>query len=528
MKIEDFVSTPEIITIFQSYNIVEFRDLVFTLELYKFLPQASIIETINQSEEFEETVFSIDKANREVSFEKEEKKFQVIISKQSDLKLRVIFEVGTKVNKDGLELALDMYEIEYLAVTPYNYKTLLEPDKKWEVFLPMILFKRILLEGIAVRATDLHFCVEHDGLKPVYPVKYRKDGNLYKMDLFTLTEDLNRRIISELIESGTDSNSLDLITPAGVVTVADDPLNNQALELRIAANKVKGGWQCVIRLQQKETFHFEIKNLGFSEDVQEALQDLVTKRTGIVFITGAIRTGKNTTAFAVLNEIVKEPVKILSYESPIEVLMPFTQVDYHGDTDVLLNAVRLAKKQDVNVAYLNELPNKEVAFAVQDLVNSSIYVLTTMHMDRLWHLPYKLKNYYGEEYKDVLSQINTVFNQKMFGVPCPECKSTVLVETLKPKWCEFLKKNGIHHVEVSSGCPFCGDTGLIHGRNQPYVEYLVFTPELKEKLLECEQPFQMEAILKKEIMGRQVSLEFRMSDAIASGNLAVDALNFIL
>ena len=528
MSIEDFVSTPEVITIFQAYNFVTFRDIVFNLELYRFLPQTAIIEAINQSKKFQENVFSIEEVKRNIAFEKEEKKFNVLISKQSDTKLRIIFEIGTKVNRDGLELALDLYDLEYLAVTPYNYKVLSEPDRKWEEYTPMILFKRILLEGIDLKATDIHFCVEHEGLEPVYPVKYRKDGNLYVMDLFKLTSDLNRRIISELIESGTDSNSLDLITPAGVVTVADDPLNNQALELRIAANKVKGGWQCVIRLQQKETFHFEIGNLGFSEDVQEALRDLVTKRTGIVFITGAIRTGKNTTAFAVLNEIVKEPVKILSYESPIEVLMPFTQVDYQGDVNVLLNAVRPAKKQDVNVAYLNELPNKEVAFAVQDLVNSSIYVLTTMHMDRLWHLPYKLKNYYGEEYKDVLSQINAVFNQKMFGVPCPECRNTVLVETLKPRQRDFLKEHNIHHVDVNSGCPFCGDTGLIHGRNQPYVEYLVFSPELKEKLLACDQPFQMETILKKEVMERQVSLEYRMSDAIARGELSVNSLDFIL
>lgn len=83
--------------------------------------------------------------------------------------------------------------------------------------------------------------------------------------------------------------------------------------------------------------------------------------------------------------------------------MPFTQVDYGGDESTLLNAVRLAKKQDVNVAYINELPNKEVAFSVRDLVNSSVYVLTTMHMDRLWHLPYKLKEYYGDQFKDVIS-----------------------------------------------------------------------------------------------------------------------------
>ena len=53
--------------------------------------------------------------------------------------------------------------------------------------------------------------------------------------------------------------------------------------------------------------------------------------------------------------MVKLPIKLVSYEYPIEVLMPVSQVDYANNEEILLNAIRLAKKQDVNVAFLNEI-----------------------------------------------------------------------------------------------------------------------------------------------------------------------------
>lgn len=528
MGISDFVDDSVIINIFTEEAIHSFADILLNLELYKFCTRSSIISAINHAKVCADQVLDICCIDRNVRLSSIERQFNVLIHCVLGNQVSVIYSVDKEVNKDAVELALEKYQVDFIAVTPFNYKELSEPLKSWIKYNPTILFKRILIEAVSLHATDLHFCVEHVNMQATYPVKYRKDGNLFQMDLFELDADLNKILISNLVEKKTDANSLDLITVSGVTAVSDDPLGNGELELRIAANKVKNGWQCVIRIQGKETFNFEITKLGFPQSAQNALYAAVRKKTGIIFITGAIRTGKNTTAFAILNEIIKSPVKIVSYESPIEVLMPFTQVDYGGDESTLLNAVRLAKKQDVNVAYINELPNKEVAFSVRDLVNSSVYVLTTMHMDRLWHLPYKLKEYYGDQFKDVISQISYVFNQKMFGIPCTKCKDRILVETLSAKQCKFLKTRKADNVETNSGCSYCGGTGLIPGRNQPYIEFLEFTPDIKDKLLACEAAFEMEQVLKDEVQSSGNSLEESMGEAVIDGRLSVDSLDYIL
>lgn len=516
MRIEDFIRTPEVLRIFTDEAITELEEQLMILEMYKFCPRASIIANLEVV--CEDPVLSVESLEQDFDpdVNRIEKRYSVKVVRQNT-KCTVYYSFFDDVDKNAIELEMDKCDVKFIAVTPYNFKCLEDPDKKFEVFNRTILFKRILLEALSLGATDLHFCVEHPMLGVIrYPVKYRVNGMLYEMELFELDAELNRSIISSLIENKTNANSLDLITPAGVTAMSNDPLGNNAVELRIAANKVLDGWQCVIRIQKKETFNFTIDRLGFSQTVQSALRDMIKKRSGIVFITGAIRTGKNTTAFALANELTKQPIKIVSYEYPIEVLMPFTQIDYGGEPEELLEAVRLAKKQDINVAFINELPNKEVAFAVQDLVNSSVYVITTMHVDRIWHLPYKLKEYYGEEYKNIISQINGVFNQKMYQVPCPYCKDKVLVDTLDRNIAEFLKKRGVVSVSVNHGCERCKNTGNVPGKDQPYVEFLEFDSELTDKLLECEQPYQMEKVLKETVIKNRNSFEDSLTEAVRS------------
>ena len=232
--------------------------------------------------------------------------------------------------------------------------------------------------------------------------------------------------------------------------------------------------------------------------------------------------------------LIQDPISIVSYDSPVEVLMPFAQVDYQEDSKRLLSLVRLTKKQDVDVAFLNEIPTKEVAFAVSDLSESSIYVITTMHLDRLWQLPYRLYDYYGESYKNIISQINGVLNQKMFGVQCPHCREEKLLSELKSEPIyKLLSSKGVNSYFVTKGCKYCrdeitGSSGFIIGRNQPYAEHLIFTEEIKEHLLRCEHPWDMELYLKAKIREKAQALEDYMVDGVKSGDLNVESLEYIL
>ena len=537
LNVRDFGLQKEVVKIFESKIYSDNTELITDLEIYKFMSRDEILKHLKF--EFPELIFeNVKSVNRKEEFLTIEGRYGILLDHIDSKSVKVIKSVFQTLDQTNLELDLKQFkEIEIVNITDVNFRELSEYGYRPK-YDPMILFKRILIEVIKLNGTDLHFGVIHRNMRAEYPIQYRVNGDLYDLDLFTLDKELNHSIISTLVETKTSANSLDLSLPDGITANSSDILDNGNVELRIAANKVKDGLQCVIRIQEKKTFSYTIDSLGFSKEAQDFLMWLSKKRSGITLITGAIRTGKNTTAFALANEMIKYPIKMIDYSSPIEVLMPFNQVDYLADENNLLACVRLAKKQDVNVAFLNEIPSKEVAFAVKDLVNSSIHVITTIHMDRIWHLPYKLNEYYGDSYKDVISQINGVMNQKMFDVMCPNCREvypTSSIRDLAKK--AFLEERGLQNVWVAKGCEKCistikhsghNKTGSVIGANQPYVEFLRFDDKLKSRLLACDHAWQMEEIIKEVVRENKNTLEDTMFDGIQRGVLDYNALDYIL
>ena len=532
LNVRDFGLQKEVVKIFESKIYPDNTELITDLEIYKFMSRDEILKHLKF--EFPELIFeNVKSVNRKEEFLTIEGRYGILLDHIDSKSVKVIKSVFQTLDQTNLELDLKQFkEIEIVNITDVNFRELSEYGYRPK-YDPMILFKRILIEVIKLNGTDLHFGVIHRNMRAEYPIQYRVNGDLYDLDLFTLDKELNHSIISTLVETKTSANSLDLSLPDGITANSSDILDNGNVELRIAANKVKDGLQCVIRIQEKKTFSYTIDSLGFSKEAQDFLMWLSKKRSGITLITGAIRTGKNTTAFALANEMIKYPIKMIDYSSPIEVLMPFNQVENN-----LLACVRLAKKQDVNVAFLNEIPSKEVAFAVKDLVNSSIHVITTIHMDRIWHLPYKLNEYYGDSYKDVISQINGVMNQKMFDVMCPNCREvypTSSIRDLAKK--AFLEERGLQNVWVAKGCEKCistvkhsghNKTGSVIGANQPYVEFLRFDDKLKSRLLACDHAWQMEEIIKEVVRENKNTLEDTMFDGIQRGVLDYNALDYIL
>lgn len=500
------------------------RDAVIFIEQYKYLTRDELLCRLAKVAPKLDFV-SVDCVQRDDIYIRIEEKYDVLVSKLSDNDVEIVLDYYTDVDVDYLLIdpVFNLKNVSIVYVTPVNYLQL--SGRARFTYDALAVFRRYLFEAIKVGATDIHFDVIHENGKVFYPVAFRIGGRYVRKEVIPVDADLNKGMISALVAKKTAANELDLLAAEGVTTSVNNALAD--VDLRMSAGQAVDGYHYVARIQKKSTVSLHINELGFDNEVLDAIERVSAKRNGLTLITGEVRSGKNTTAFAMANKIVNDEVKIISYESPIEVLMPFTQVDYKSDESILLNSIRLAKKQDVNIAFINEIPNKQVAFAAQDLVNSSVHVITTLHIHRLWHLPYKLREYYGDNYKDVLSQINIVINQKMFPKACPHCRHQVLTEAVEDRHIrDYLTQHGIKTVWKNIGCEYCNGVGKILNSNQPYAEFVVFTDELISKLLSCDAPFQMEMVLREAV--HEHSLEKYMLDGIVAGKLNYNDLISIM
>jgi type II secretory ATPase GspE/PulE/Tfp pilus assembly ATPase PilB-like protein len=531
ITIDDFNLSDSVRLMLTDNNLLSQDDLSLNLEVYKFISRGELLSVLHEKypDLNLKDLGSIERrktdADREEQFAQLEKRFNVLVEYPDPITVRVITSTSNKLDEEKLSLSIPTTKWELIHVTPVNFLELTnQPYKDWN---HIILFNRLILECVSRRATDIHFTIKHINKIPNYMVELRVDNDMVPCDLFAFNKQMNKDVIHKLVHHKSSAFVGDLETIFGVTASVTDILGDGDLSLRVSAMKVYGGYHCVCRLQSMSTVSMKASELGFSEEIVKDLLETSEKIGGLSLLTGGIRTGKNTTAFAIANEMLDKPIKIIDYSSPIEVLMPFTQVDYMADTKHLVQCVNLAKKQDVNVVFVNEIPNSEVAKSVVDLINSSVHVVTTTHLNRIWHLPHKLYEYFGDMYKNIFTQLNICVNQRMFSRQCPHCKNQAPVSNLPTNQRRVLEEYGVTYHFVNRGCEKCKEGKLIGGI-QPYVERLVFTGDVVSELLKLNAPFEMELLIKEVVTKKKQSLEYELCNAIRKGNLSAVSLKSIL
>lgn len=543
LTIDSFNLDSQTIAVFQQEQISDTRQIVQMLEQYRFLSRKKIItivatEISMAGDSIKATRISdVDRApSVSQQFAALELRYGILVQEKNG-SVVIYADVLQTLRVEEIELALFECNYEWVYLTPWNFMQLWcqRGYSSMPEMEPLVLFKRLIIECIHLNATDIHFVVEHKDMVPQYRVKYRAARQLLDLDLFPMDRQMNESIAKQVVASKTSAHGLDLTSDSGVQTVVTDLFGDGSIDIRFTANAVIDGMHYVGRLQMKKTTSMTIEQLGFPMKVSQLLILLSRKTSGLTLITGEQCTGKNTTAFAIANEMVKRPVKIVDFSSPVEVLMPFPQTDYQADENYLIHLTRLIKKQDTDIVFLNEIPSKSTAVAVKELVNASIHVLTTTHVDRIWHLPYKLFEFYGEDYKNIISQINAIINQKMFRVLCDKCSEEILASSVDDnRTRQFLTKHGVYKVRKPCGCPYCTDEkrpelrGYKLGVNKPFAEVLLFTQEVKSALLTCKEPYEMEQVIRDRVQKDKSAMEFELAHGIAEGVLSVDVLDSIL
>lgn len=437
----------------------------------------------------------------------------------------VYVPLGVTLDDALLSVDIPQYQIKYCFIADCNLRVVKSrlPHNmltfRLANYRPMLVFRRLVMECIKLSATDLHFASVYDDetMLPKHCIEIRKNGKVEK-SFFGIDLEMMSKIIQTVVAKLSPASAADLDSDYGVTTEVKNLFDDGSCDLRISGSRIDAGWYFVFTIQTRRTTNKLIHELGFPKADADKIFDLAQLTTGLTLVTGKMRTGKNTTIFAIINELKKKPIRIIEYSNPIENHTSIIQVNYHGDIELLKKRIALAKKQDIDIAYLNELPNAEVAFAVRDLVNSAVGVITTTHMDRVWHLPLKLQEFFGKDYKTVISQLNCVINHKMFYT-----------------WkCDRLQKRTVTR-EQGDFEKFCYNAGIrqhfipeadapVTYQMQPLVEILVLTDAMKTAMLNFEEVWRAEEMIHSRIKDQQGMLETKVAAYVNAGLMSIEEM----
>ncbi len=206
-------------------------------------------------------------------------------------------------------------------------------------------------------ASDVHFQPTGDGLE----VKCRVDGVLAAVAVFPANLAVN--LIARLkVLSGLHTYHTDRPQEGRIRLPQDD------VEMRVCTFPTLHGERTVVRLFGGTQRYQRLDDLGLPADVLGPLRRLLSETSGALLVSGPAGSGKTTTVYAGLREIVRQSGgarSLVSIEDPIEVAVQgVAQSQVHPPAGLdLASGLRFLMRQDPEVIMVGEIRDRATAEA---------------------------------------------------------------------------------------------------------------------------------------------------------------------
>lgn len=219
------------------------------------------------------------------------------------------------------------------------------------------------------------------------------------------------------------------------------------------------------------------------ETVYENFQKLIRLPHGILLVTGPTGSGKTTTLYSALSEIMSEDIKIVTTEDPIEYqLEGINQIQVHTKVGLSFAAcLRAILRHDPDVVLVGEIRDLETAENATQASLTGHLVFSTLHTNDSASAFMRLCDM-GVEPFLVASTVEGVLAQRLVRVLCDDCK-----EPFHPILTDLpIDFPAIHRLDPKLmlyrpvGCDGCRKTGY-HGRLGIY-ELLVTNEEIRQMM----------------------------------------------
>jgi type II secretory ATPase GspE/PulE/Tfp pilus assembly ATPase PilB-like protein len=155
----------------------------------------------------------------------------------------------------------------------------------------------------------------------------------------------------------------------------------QKINVRLSTIPISNGEKCVLRLLPANDTAETLANLNFSDATLKQIRRIFSAPQGLFLVTGPTGSGKTTTLYAGLREIIQRKINVTTIEDPVE-------YELHGANQVPVNekcgftfavALRSILRQDPDVILVGEIRDNETAQIALRAAQTGHLVLSTLH-----------------------------------------------------------------------------------------------------------------------------------------------------
>jgi Type II secretory pathway, ATPase PulE/Tfp pilus assembly pathway, ATPase PilB len=279
----------------------------------------------------------------------------------------------------------------------------------------------LIHEAIARHASDIHLEPQETFLK----LRYRIDGDLQVMSPIParlMPQILSRIKLLSKMDIAEKRKPLD-----GRFTVR---YKGAEVDLRVGSFPIslrKRGVceKIVMRILDPNSGQFPLKDMGFDARVLKQFLDCINAPNGIVLVTGPTGSGKSTTLYASIREILDSTINISTMEDPVELNITGEPGANHNAAGFTFAAgIRALLRQDPDVIMIGEMRDQETSSMAIEAALTGHLVFSTLHTnDAAGAFPRLLEM--GLEPFLVSTAIKGVLAQRLVRRICKYCKEPV-------------------------------------------------------------------------------------------------------
>lgn len=345
------------------------------------------------------------------------------------------------------------------------------------------LANHIISKAVKVNASDIHM----EPYQDKFHIRYRVDGVLYEM--FSPPKWMQSALISRIKVMAKLNIAEKRLPQDGRIEVK---IGNQQIDIRVSTIPTGFGERVVMRLLNKTGGLLSMSELGMSENIYEILNRLIRLPNGIILVTGPTGSGKTTTLYAVLSEINRPDINIITIEDPVEYqIKGIGQIQVNKKIGLTFaKGLRSIVRQDPDVILIGEIRDQETAeIAVQSALTGHL-VFSTLHTNDSASSITRLSEIGIEKYL-ISSSVKAIVAQRLVRVLCENCKKEYIPDDIEAETLgisgEKLKGKKIY---TSVGCPECVNIGY-KGRMSIY-EIMVLDEEIQNLILKTQDSHQIQ------------------------------------
>ena len=255
------------------------------------------------------------------------------------------------------------------------------------------------------------------------------------------------------------------------------------IDIRLSTIPIQAGERIVMRILEKNNQVLRLETLGFRGKVLEGLQDLGSRKHGVLYVTGPTGHGKTTTLMAILDRINSPDKMIITVEDPVEYEVPgISQIQVNHKIDLSFAvALRSILRQNPDVVMVGETRDKETA---EIAINASLtghFVLSTLHTNDSSSAPTRLIDM-GVQPFLISSSLVGILAQRLVRTLCNSCKLKTNLSDFEKAVLDIEELPESATVFKPVGCPKCHNTGYT-GRTV-VSELLIINDEIRALIIQ--------------------------------------------